>query len=336
MWLWLLASCAVITKQADFDVDLALFDAEDGNGEEADDIPMELKLYDARTDWTLPAYLDVEDWGAMLLADSLLRADGSEGFLAVDVSSYSLDNPGFIELTVSLESDDDRRYLAADPTPVAPPPACTFRVTDTTEPDAMAADLVGCFEAWTDRNGAPPNPIIHIEVTDTDIERYALLVDLSLGTSRPTELLCSGRLGVSDEMREEADNIDLNALELAGYVVAASGAMELVAFQNTYPDTYGDPVVGGHTVVQLPDAGGTFVGQEIAIEDALPPGALVEGVAPIGYFPSREGWQSDSIAALETDEGYIEACWVAIHASDTGEALVRFKLVGDGHYDGRE
>ena len=26
---------------------------------------MELKLYDARTEWTLPAFLDVEDWGAI-------------------------------------------------------------------------------------------------------------------------------------------------------------------------------------------------------------------------------------------------------------------------------
>ncbi len=336
MLLWLLASCAVITKQADFDVDLAIFDAEDGDGEEADTIPMELKLYDARTDWTLPAYLDVEDWGAMLLADSLLRADGSEGFLAVDVTSFSLDNPGFIELTVTLESDDDRRFLAETPGTVTPPDACTFEVTDTTAPAEMADDLVACFEAWTDRNGAPPNPIIHIDVTDTDLERYALLVDLNLGTSRPTELLCSGRLGVSDEMREEADHIDLNALELAGYVVAATGSMELVAFQNTFPDTYGDPVVGGHTVVQLAHSGGTYVGQEIPIEDALPPGAVVDGIAPIGYFPNRDGWQTDSIAALETEEGYIEACWVAVHEADTGEAIVRFKLVGDGSYDGRE
>lgn len=336
MLLWLLASCAIVTKQADFDVDLAIFDAEDGEGEAPETIPMELKLYDARTEWTLPAYLDVDDWGAILLADSLLRAEGGEGFLGVDVTSFSLDNPGFIELTVSMESNDERRYLADDPSDVVAPSACTFTVTDTTLPDEMADDLVACFESWADTNGAPANPIIHIGVTDTDIERYALLVDLSLGTSRPTELQCSGRLGVSDEMREEADNIDLNALELAGYVVSANGPMELVAFQNTFPETYGDAIVGGHTVVQLADAGGTYVGQETSVEDVLPPGVVLEGVEPIGYFPDRAGWQSDSIAALETEDGYIEACWVAVHEAETGEALVRFKLVGDGHYDGRE
>ena len=62
MLLWLLVSCAIVTKQADFDVDLPLFDAEDGDAEAPDELPMELKVYDARTDWTLPAYLDVEDW----------------------------------------------------------------------------------------------------------------------------------------------------------------------------------------------------------------------------------------------------------------------------------
>ncbi len=336
MLLWLLASCAVVTKQADFDVDLAIFDAEDGDGEAPEEIPLELKLYDARTDWTLPAYLDVEDWGALLLADHLLRADGAEGFLAVSVDTFSLDNPGYVELTVTLESNDERRYLADVPSNITPPAACTFRVDDVTGADTMGDDLVACFEAWTDANGAPPNPIIHVQVTDTDLERYALLVDLSLGTSRPTDLLCSGRLGVTDEMREEADNIDLNALELAGYVVAANDAMDLVAFQNTFPETYGDPLVGGHTVVRLGQAGGSYVGTETAIEDQLPPGVVVEGVAPIAYFPSRDRWQSDSITALETDEGYIEACWVAVHPAETGEAIVRFKLVGDGHYDGRE
>ena len=252
------------------------------------------------------------------------------------MSAFSLDNPGFVELTVTMESNDERRYLASEPADIVAPAACTFTVDDVSGADTLGDDMVACFEAWTDANGAPPNPIIHVQVTDTDLERYALLADISLGTSRPTELLCSGRLGVTDEMREEADNIDLNALELAGYVVATNDAMDLVAFQNTFPATYGDPTVGGHTVVRLDGAGGTYVGTETPVEDPLPPGVVVEGVAPIGYFPSRDGWQAGSIAALETDEGYIEACWVAVHPAETGEAIVRFKLVGDGHYDGRE
>lgn len=336
MLLWLTA-CALVTKQADFDVDLAIFDDEAGTAEAPADIPLELKLYDSRTEWVLPTFLDVEDWGAMLLADSALRADGGDGFLAVDVSTLSLDaDPGFVELTVVLSSRDDRRYMVDSPEAVRAPGPCTFPISDGSAPEDLEEGLLACLHAWADTNGAPPDPEVTISVTDTDLDKFALAADLSFGVARPTEVLCSGRLGVSDEMREEADNIALEALDLAGYVAGVRGPMDLVAFQNTYPEETGDPVAGGATVVQLDAIGGTYIGQETAIDDILPAGVSIRGVAPISYFPDRDGWQSNSIAALETDAGYIEACWVAIHEDETGEALVRFKLVGDGHYDGRE
>lgn len=333
--LLMLASCALVTKQKDFEVDLPLFEDSEQDAVQPAELPMELKLYDSRTSWLMPAFLDNEDWGAVLLADAALRDAGRDGLLAVEVTALSLDVTGSVDVRFAMTSPDTRRFLLRE-SGVTAPEACLIRVADDTPPAAFGDALRGCLEAWVDTNGAPADPRLEAEVVATDLERYALAIDFTVTTDRTVDRYCSDWLVVDDELRAEADHVDIGTLDLAGYVVSSQSAMDLVAFQNTFPLETGDPNAGGITVVALEGAGGSFVGQEIEIVDPLPAGVTVSGVAPIDYFPDRDTWLARSTAALETVEGYVQACWVAAHAEPGNTPLVHVTLVGEGHYDGRE
>ncbi len=338
MLLAMVLGCAIVTKQTDFDVDLPLIEGGSGDAISPGELPLDLKLYSSRPDWRMPTFLEVEDWGAIWLADSAIRADGGDGLLAVDVRTLTLDaDPGFIDISFTPSSRDGRRFTLGEPS-AAPelPEACTVRVDETTQPDDFGSDLRACLEAWSDAHGAPVTLHLDALVVNTDLDQYAFAADLSLGTSRPVQTFCSDLLVVDDELLAEADNVDIENLSLGGYAAAVDQPMDFVAFQNTFADLESDPLAGGHVVAAVDAKLGTYLGEEIPLAGVLPPGVSVSGVAPIAYFPDQAAWLSESAAALETPEGFVQACWVAASPAEPNEVVVHVTLVGVGHYDGRE
>jgi hypothetical protein len=334
----LLVGCALITKQKDFDVDLPLL-TDEATAEAAEPLPMELKLYDERSSWYLPAVVDAELWGPLLLADAIARRDLGDGFLVVTATALELDaEPGYLTIRYSLSTEEGfGRYTMSAPQAELAPGSCDLTVDESTTPDQHADELLDCLRDWIDANGAPELLGIEAEVIDTDLADYALTLDLSLSTDRPAEVTCTGRLGVTEELQAESDNVDFNTLELGGYAVPLDHGMRFVAFENTFDGASPDPTAGGTTAASLSAGAGTWVGQEVPLEEALPSGADLSGVAPIDYFPGGNSqWREASVASLELPDGYVEACWVGLHDEEPNEALVHFTLVGEGHYDGRE
>jgi len=335
----LLVGCALITKQKDFDVDLPLF--EDPEQETAEELPFEVKLYDERTDWTLPAFLEDDTWGALLLADAVARRDLGDGFVIVTSDRLVLDadEPGSLTVRYALVSGDDQfgRFLAATGTAEQAPAACDTVITDTTTPSEHADDVLACLQAWVDDNGAPVLLSITAEVVDSTLDDFGLDLTLALDTDRTTEITCTGRLGVSEELQAEKDNVDFETLEVGGYAVAVDHGMDFVAFENTYDDTYAlDPTAGASAATRLEAGSGQYVGTQIAVEP-LPDNIPVQGTVPLDYFPgNNEQWKKASVKSLEKSAGYVEACWVGAHDDSPNQAIVDFSLVGEGHYDGRE
>jgi len=336
----LLVGCALITKQKDFDVDLPLFE-EAEEAQLAESLPLEVKLYDERTDWTLPAFVDNEIWGKLLLADAIARRDLGAGFLEVTSDRLVLDadEPGSLTIRYALgsEEEDYGRLHHAVPEPEVAPAACDTTVTDTTTADEHAADVLACLRAWSDANGAPMLLSITAEVIDATLDDYAVDLALALQTDRATEITCTGRLGVTEELQAEKDNVDFETLDIGGYAVAVDHGMDFVAFANTFDtSTAYDPSAGATAAAGIAAGTGQRVGASIPVEP-LPDGIGVSGDVPLDYFPgSNDSWREASVASLEKPDGYVEACWVAAHDTDPNEAIVAFSLVGEGHYDGRE
>jgi len=334
----LFVGCALITKQKDFDVDLPLF-ADDTEAAPAEPLPLELKLYDERTEWTLPTFLDAEVWGPLLLADAIARRDLGQGFLVMEASTLELAaEPGFLTIRYALASREGfGRYTMSAATSAIEPGACDLTIDETTTAEGHAAELQSCFEAWVDANGAPELLSMTAQVIDTDLDDYALTLELVLDTDRPAEVTCTGRLGITEELQAESDNVDFNTLELGGYAAPVDHGMDFVAFENTYDAGALDPSAGGTTASSLNAGAGTFVGTEVSLADPLPDGVALSGVAPIAYFPgNNEQWRQASVKSLEDPDGYVEACWVGLHDEEPNQAVVHFTLVGEGHYDGRE
>lgn len=336
-----LVGCALVTKQKDFDVDVPLFE-DAGEAVEPATLPFEMKLYDERTEWTLPAFLDVDTWGALLLADAIARRDLGRGFLQVTATELTLDaEPGFVTVRYTLVPDEGwGRYTLDAPTAASAPAACDLTIDEATTPEAHADGLRGCLEAWVDANGAPQKLSMTAAIVDTDLDDYALTVAVTMDTDRPADVVCTGRLGITEELLAESDNVDFTTLEIGGYAAVTDHGMDFVAFENTYDDSDSyDPSAGGTTAASIAAGGGAWIGTEVESHpDApLPAGVSVDQTAPIAYFPgSNESWRQASVASLEDPDGYVEACWVGLHDGSPNPATVHITLVGDGHYDGRE
>jgi len=335
-----LVGCALITKQKDFDVNLPLFE-DDLTQATADELPLEVKLYDERTEWNLPAFLDNEVWGPLLLADAVARRDLGAGFVTVTSSKLVLDadEPGSLTIRYSVlsEQDDYGRLHHQPATAEATPGACDTVIDASTTPEEHATDVLACLHAWADANGAPVLLSMKAEVVDATLDDYAVDLVLALATDRPTEITCTGRLGVSEDLQAEKDNVDFETLEVGGYAVAVDHGMDFIAFENTYDDgTAYDPSAGATAAASLAAGSGQHIGINIGVEP-LPDGITVSGTVPLDYFPgSNTAWRDASVKSLENPEGYVEACWVGVHDTTPNQAIVAFSLIGDGHYDGRE
>lgn len=336
-----LVGCALITKQKDFDVDVPLFE-EAGEAVEPPTLPVELKLYDERPEWTLPAFLDVENWGALLLADAIARRDLGRGFLQVTATELTLDaEPGYVTVRYTLVPDEGwGRYTLDAPGAETAPAACDLTIDATTTAEAHADGLRGCLEAWVDANGAPQKLSMTAAIVDTDLDDYALTIAVAMDTDRPADVVCTGRLGISEELLAESDNVDFTTLEIGGYAAVVDHGMDFIAFENTYDDgTAYDPSAGGTTAASLAAGTGAWIGTEVASnpDNPLPSGVQMASTTPLTYFPGgNDSWRQASVVSLEAPDGYVDACWVGLHDATPNPATVHITLVGEGHYDGRE
>jgi hypothetical protein len=94
-------------KRVAFDLDVDLFPGGDEPAAFPEASPFELALFDERPEATVPAFLDLEELGPVLVADRLLRAD-DDGFLQVEVTSLALDLDAPVDLTFEVSSGTAR------------------------------------------------------------------------------------------------------------------------------------------------------------------------------------------------------------------------------------
>jgi hypothetical protein len=314
-------------KSVGFDLDVDLFPTVTTPVEVPAASPFELALFDERPTATLPAFLDLEAFGPVLVADRVRRAEG-DGFVSVSVSdvSFSVDAP--LTLTFDVQSLDGRWHvLGGESGEVAP--SCTFEVTADRTADEQAAALLACLRDTADRRGGPND--FHVEVsattTDDDWEYRAVY---TLGTERPAEVACTGPLAISDELKEQAGSTELvvEDLSLAGYAAALDVPASVVAFAGTWVDDASPAVAGASGSVRVEAGEGRFVGEEVEVGEDVPASVTFGG--PIGAV---EVWPGDwATLAMDTllADGFLETCDVRVHDAAPNRTFVELALVGTG------
>lgn len=326
--MWLLSVAACLAPRS-FPVEVDLVEGVPLGAATELSLPFELSLYDERPSAYLPAFLDTEGFGAVLLADAALRAEGLEGPLGVGVEGPEWAPPEPLTLTVTISSRDGVRYLAGPgAAEVVAPAACTFDVASDTNAEVHAAQVLGCLRAWVDANGAPRDPFVEVAGT-TAAADWSFQATWTFGTDRPVDTACTGPRVVDGELPDEADDVDLSDLRLAGYAAAADGPMVLVAFENTWVAEGPVPGAGAIAVASMGGAEGVFLGEPVEVIDPIPASVGFRAdPAPITTWPAS--WNPDSLAALRSPDGWVDACRVAVHEVAPNEAWVRVVLVGEG------
>lgn len=322
----LIAACAHTDVDFDIDVDL-LETAPDPHAVE--DLTWEVGLYDERPDAYLPAFLDSELLGPMLLADAVLRGVG-DGFATVTVPELQVDLDAPLVLHFSLSSKIDQIYVLGVPGPVVDPPACTVTVEADTTPEDHAADVLACLRAWVDANGGPSEIAVDVSGTTTD-DDWSFVATWVFGTDRPTEITCSGPLEVDEALLEEADGaeIDIETLDLAGYLAAADQGAAAVVFADTW-DRFGEPATAGAWgTARVGPGEGVFVGVPIEVVDPVPASVVFrEDVGAVTTFPAT--WVDTAMGSLQSADGFVDACEVRVHDALPNTSWVREAIVGSG------
>lgn len=323
MWLASVLAC----KSVGFDLDVDLFPAATAPVEVPETSPFEVALFDERPDAVLPAFLDLEAFGPVLLADRVRLPEG-DGVLTVAVSdvTFSVDAP--LSLTFAVESTDGRWHVLGDETG-ATPASCTFVVDADTPADEQADALLACLRDTAAAKGGPVD--FHVTVagatTDDDWEYRAVY---AFGTDRPVDVACTGPLAITDELKAQAGTTDLvmEELSLAGYAAAVDEAASVVAFAGTWADDASPAVAGASGSVRVAAGEGRFVGAEVEVDEGVPASVTFGG--PIGDVAE---WPADwAPVAMDTllADGFLETCDVRIHDARPNTTFVELALVGTG------
>lgn len=321
--MWLLAACA---RTHPFDLEVALVEDATAPAEPVDPFTWDVSMYDERSSAYLPAFLDVEDYGAVLLADALLRPD--EGFLAVTVADLATDVEAPLALVFTISSVDGRRFVAAAAADVVAPAACTLAVDATTTSEAHAADLLACLRAWADANGGPNELYVEVVATTAD-DDWSFAASYTFGADRPVVAACSGPQVVDDEIREEADGVEFEELGLAGYAASEDERLVAVAFANTYPASDAFAGAGGHGATTVAAGEGAFVGAVVEVASDVPATITFrDRVDPASAFPAD--WADAAYADLTAPDGFVDACVVQVPDAVPNDSWTYTALVGSG------
>lgn len=311
-----------------FDLDVDLFPGNTAPTEVPDSSPFEVALFDERPEAVLPAFLDLETYGPLLLADRARAAEG-DGFATVAVTDvqFAVDAP--LHLTFEVQSLDGRWHVLGDETGAAELPACAVTVEADTAPEAHADAVLACLRATTEaRGGAVDFSVtVRAETTDDDWEYRAVY---ALGADRPVDVACTGPMEITDELREQAGStqVVVEELSLAGYAAAVEQGAAVVAFAATWPSHEEPPVAGAWGGVRVEAGAGRFVGAEVEVAETVP--ATIAFGGPVGAVAPWPGdWAAVAMDNLLAG-GFLETCDVRVHDARPNTTYVELALVGAG------
>lgn len=328
----LLPGCTWLAKVSGNDtapIDLPLIEEGELDGDPVPDVAFSISLYDEQDSAYLPAYADLEHWGAVMLADAGLRGTGGAPLMEVRVDALSVetDAPLVVEYEVS---SSDGVWLRTGPAGApAIPEACHITVDVDTTAAQHGADVTACLAAVADASGGPTAFYLDVRTFETAATNYAFGVDYAFATTRQTEAECSGPLVFEDDDRLQLNDIVVEALDLGGYVAAVDHGVDVLTFANTYLDAAFQ--TGGSALTRAEAGHGVRLGAEIEVVDPVPSSVTFDGHQEPTYFPGgSDAWIDDSIDTMADATGRVNACWVVAHDALPNQAFVRFDLVGIG------
>jgi hypothetical protein len=314
-------------KRVAFDLDVDLFPGGDEPAAFPEASPFELALFDERPEATVPAFLDLEELGPVLVADRLLRAD-DDGFLQVEVTSLALDLDAPVDLTFEVSSGT-ARWLVLGGEGGGEVPSCSVRLAPDAQPAALASALTDCLRDTTDAHGGPDDFAMSVVAATAD-DDWAVTMELSFGTDRPVDVLCTGALAVDDALREQAGTTEIviEELGLAGYAAAQDEGAAVVAFANVWADDGAPAVAGASGGVRVAAGEGRFVGERVEPAASVPASITFGGaVGAVDVWPAD--WAATAMDTLLAD-GFLETCDVRVHDAAPNRTFVELALVGSG------
>ena len=331
MWLALAAGCILWSKEKPFEIDIQLLDENDLT-HVVPDLGFDIALYDERSSWYLPAFLDDEGWGAVFLADRVLRLSGEPGVLMVEVTEILWDQPEPLTLVFVPSSEGSARTYVLGDEAGGLPDACMLEVTTDTSSEAHASALLACLRAWTDANGGPADLFIEVEAS-TEAPDWAFSASYVIRTEGAAAVTCSGQQVIDDQLRDEAGTVDIERLELAGWVGAGGEGLALVAWENTWDAPELPATAGGWSMARVAPRTGAWLGSRIPVDADVPATTVFSGPPePVTTFPAA--WAERSLASLEAPQGFVDACAVVVHEAQPSDVWLQFALIGDGVYYG--
>jgi hypothetical protein len=290
--------------------------------------------------WEIPVSVDVatpfvsapgtQQIGPLLLLDSMAREGGEDQLLSLTADDLTASGAPFV-LQVMLGGG---AVMSLEPGAVeaVPPAACQIDVDPgNLDASAHAADLLACFRAFVDTNGAPTNPTVSFAI-GSRADGISYSATLRLEADENLELGCAFDSVLPSDVTSNPDKYKLEDLRIGGYVGAVDHGALTWGFVIVYDD---NDVVASSASSAIPLSAGdaSYIGDTIAVSDPAASGLTVASQPAIpDYLPADDWNAATGGAMLGVDgaaPGSADACWGSLHDDVPNRVIVSWALLGE-------
>lgn len=337
----LLGACALLADPIQdsvpaVDIEVDLIDQGETPGTLVSDTAFGVALTESEPTVTIGSD-ETGGFGPVLYFDSVVREGGSPGFLDLAVSDLTLTATTPVSLQLELVADGDGKILGEGPesgTPVAPA-NCTMTL-DPADLDeaAHADDVLGCMRSWADDNGVPAE----LGFTFTMSARtagFGYSATYTMSTTQHVEIDCEFGVALPDSVLEDAADMDVSNMVIAGYGGAFGHGLDMLGLVNVY-DANNIRATSASYNQRIEAGTAYYVGQEVeVVEDAAQTLQFQTNVVTLEYDPvDPADWTVATFESMVGDgpgaAGSADACWVELHDDVPNSGLVRWFLLGSG------
>jgi len=305
-----------------------------------DDLALSPSVGNANPTWTSAGGAESENWGGALLVDSMARASGGPGVVAMTIEDLVISNDTGDPFTIDVSLGGGPTYstVPGSAAPV-PPPECSITVDpNDVDPVGHAADVLACIQAWADTNGVPADFTMSITATERALGAFVYSSTYLLQADDTFEMNCEYGITLPSDVIDQADSLDVSTLGIGGYGGAIDFGLDMFAFANVF-DGNGALVTTASLDQRIEALQGYYVAQVVEIDPADQGTIDAEGViftatniASLDQTPADPGdWTAATYGALVGaggTPGSADACWAELHDDVPNRGIIRWLLVG--------
>lgn len=174
--------------------------------------PLEAHNVTGLVDQSNPCFMlfDSDKWGALMMVDSKLRADGEDGILDLEVTQADVTAAEPIWMQVGIESHEGL--------PTNEVTECTFQHGAANTEAEYQSNMIGCLQSWADANDAPAlraEVCSHGSTPARDVTDWTEEHDIGLSSKQKTNV-GAGVAKAKDNLKDLGTAVELEEANFCG------------------------------------------------------------------------------------------------------------------------